>query len=71
MIAEKLDREQQAFWGAFQYLFGEIGNEPETYWSWAIGHIAHVGPSEVQWMTPEDLLRAGQFFRAKYGVGDA
>jgi hypothetical protein len=43
--------------------------DPRTYWTYEVGHIAHVGPDEVGYMTPADLLGAGDLFDALYRVG--
>lgn len=33
-----------------------MGDRPELYWSAAIGHVCHVGITDIGEMTPQQLL---------------
>jgi hypothetical protein len=58
-----------AFWEEFEDRFGKVGRRPASYWSYEIGHILHVGPKEIGYVTPGDLMGAMDLFDHQYRNG--
>lgn len=55
-----------AFWEEFEERFGRVGMNPRAYYCFEVGHILHVLPNEVGYLTPGDLLAALNLFDVLY-----
>jgi hypothetical protein len=50
------------FWGEFDEVFGGVGRDPISYYSYEIGYILHLGPEQMTELTPADLMGAMALF---------
>lgn len=57
------------FWDTFEERFGPVGRDPVAYYTYEVGHILGLGPTQLGDITPGDLVGAVNLFDHKYRDG--